>query len=215
MWPKKLRAKHIESRREYVSEAFHSFNQPLTALHCGLELCLVKQRSEEEYRQRIEDALSNAGTVLRLSKALRELVEAEDAGEDVQRVELEPLLAAVAEQLTVVAEASGVLVKVTCPHGVSVMADPAKLAQHCGNLGSMLTSKLDPTGSVHLSVQREGEHAVIAIIGEGEKRDLAEAGAQSKLDAIRIDAACSYAWTLGGDFVRDSSSFTIRLNALD
>jgi hypothetical protein len=37
-----------ETRREYLSEAFHSLSQPLTALQCGLELAVAVRRSEKE-----------------------------------------------------------------------------------------------------------------------------------------------------------------------
>lgn len=206
--------KQLEARRESISEAFHSFNQPLTALHCGLELCLLKERTGEEYRQRIEDALGNAGTVLQLSKAVRELVEAVDPGEELQPVGLQPLLSTLSEELTVVAEAAVVVLKSSCPDDVAVMADPEKLARHLGNLASIVIRTLEPGGQLQLGALTEGSHVVIAIAGKGKQRDVCDDDLQKKLDAIRVDAASSYAWTLGGEFRKDRSNFTIRLDAL-
>jgi signal transduction histidine kinase len=208
-------AKQIEGRRGYVSEAFHSLNQPLTALHCGLELCLMKERSGEEYRQRIEDAIGNAGTVLQLSKAVRELVEAADPGEDLQKVELNQVLTALMEELAVLGEASMVAVKLGCPEGLAVAADPGKLARHMGNLASIGMHMLAPNGQIQIDACSEGDDVVIAITANGMDRDTVEDGLQKKLDAIRIDAASSYAWSLGGEFCKAPSSFTIRLPALD
>jgi hypothetical protein len=70
-----------EQRRRFISEAFHSFHQPLTGLHCGLEIALQKPRTDEEYRGRIADALQNASAILKLNAALRQLVDATDPGE--------------------------------------------------------------------------------------------------------------------------------------
>ena len=206
--------KQLEARRESISEAFHSFNQPLTALHCGLELCLLKERTGEEYRERIEDALGNAGTVLQLSKAVRELVEAVDPGEELQPVGLQPLLSTLSEELSVVAEAAVVVLKSSCPNDVAVMADPEKLARHLGNLASIVIRTLEPGGLLQLGALTEGSHVVIAIAGKGKQRDLSDDDLQKKLDAIRVDAAFSYVWTLGGEFRKDRSNFTIRFDAL-
>jgi len=207
-------AKRVEARRGYISEAFHSFNQPLTALHCGLELCLLKERSPEEYRERIADALENAGTVLQLSKAVRELVEAVDPGEELQSVELQPALTALSDELAIVAEAAVVGLKLSCQQGVAVFVDPSKLTRHLGNLGSIIIRALEPGGTVQLGVEAGAEYVAIEIAGKGKQRADVDNGLQSKIDTIRIDAANSYAWTLGGEFSKGQNSFMIRLAAL-
>jgi len=68
---------------------------------------------------------------------------------------------------------------------------------------------------VQLCVETQAKHVSIALTGKGRQRRDVENGLQYKMDAIRIDAACSYAWTLGGEFTKGDSSFTLRLNALD
>src|SRR3954465_7105400 len=103
---------HVEERRKFLSEAFHTFHQPLTGLHCGLELALQKQRTIEEYRERISDALEHAGAILKLNKALRELVDAADPGERFGTVALAPLLAQLAEELALVADPASVNIEV-------------------------------------------------------------------------------------------------------
>src|SRR5579884_842161 len=93
-----------KERRASISEAFHSLNQPITSLHCILELALARPRSPEEYRQRIAEALENAGAVLRLARALREVVEDDDAGENAIPVQLHDLLKCVVNQIEALAE---------------------------------------------------------------------------------------------------------------
>lgn len=203
----------VERRRQFLSEAFHAFHQPLTALHCGLELSLLKQRSEEEYRQRIADALQHAGAVLELNKALRELAESTDAGENFGRVELAQLLSNLTEQLTVIAEARQVHVKLTCPEDVSVGADPEKFTRHIGNIACVVLNQFEPGGTLHIKVDT-GENIVLSVSGKGSRRGGIDNCVQQKLSAIRLDAACSYVWALGGEFHKTRTGFTLSLNPL-
>ncbi|HVZ19067.1 MAG TPA: hypothetical protein VG897_18260, partial [Terriglobales bacterium] len=72
---------HLEQRRRMLSDAFHTLNQPITGLHCGLEIALQKPRNEADYRQRISDGIQNAGAIVKYLKAIRQLVDAADPGE--------------------------------------------------------------------------------------------------------------------------------------
>ncbi len=81
-----------ERRREYLSEAFHSLSQPLTALQCGLELAVAVPRSQKEYERRIGEGLQSTGSLREMMSALRELVEAEDPGEDAREIKLSEVL---------------------------------------------------------------------------------------------------------------------------
>lgn len=203
----------MERRRRFLSEAFHAFHQPLTALHCGLELSLLKQRSEEEYRHRIEDALQHAGAVLELNKALRELAESTDPGENFGCIELSSLLSGLAEELTLIAEARQVHVKLTCPEDVSVGADPEKVTRHLGNIASVVLNQLEPGGTLHIKVET-GEGVVLTVSGKGNQRDGTDGSIQEKISAIRVDAACSYIWALGGEFHKTRTGFRLSLNPL-
>jgi len=200
----------VEERRRFISEAFHSFHQPLTALHCGLELTLLKNRAENEYRNRAEEALSHAGAVLELNKAVRELVESADPGENCGRVELKPLLDQLISELTIPAEAAMVSVGLECPDFTCVRADGLKLAQNIGNLASQLIRSAEPGGSIRLRV-RDGAQVTLEMILKAKSRSHDEDGLQAKLDHIRVDSACSYIWTLGGDFRKTKTGYSISL----
>jgi len=206
--------KQLESRRQFLSEAFHSFHQPLTALHCGLELSLLKQRSEQEYRQRIAEALQHAGTVLQLNKALRELAEATDPGENIGRIELRPVLTQLADELALVADAAQVLLKFNCPEELFVSADAEKFSRHIGTLANLIISDLEPESTCVFQGHRDERGIVVELLGEGIHRKNVEDGPEHKLRSIRTDAACSYVWTIGGDLMSTPSGFRITLPAL-
>lgn len=206
---------HAEHRRKFISEAFHAFHQPLTSLHCGLELSLLKQRTGEEYRERLANALTNASAILELNQALRELVEANDPGEGVGVVELKSFTGQLAEEVTYTAEASLVAVRTVFPSEVSIKADSRKLKLYLGNLASSLVCSLEPGGALRFVVERHDKQVVISIECDGKRRKQRDNDLRQKLDLIRADAACSYTWTLGGEFKKTKTGFTLLLPLLD
>jgi hypothetical protein len=210
----KLHLSHVEDRRSFVSEAFHSFHQPLTALHCGLELSLLKERDEADYRQRLQDALTSAGAILELNKAMRELVEATDPGENFGRVELKPLLAKLAEDLSYSAEPGLVALRMACPEQVFVAADADKFARNLGNLGMVLLRSADLGAALHLKAHCDETTVLLKLSMEGARRESADRNLQYRLDQMRVDAACSYAWTIGGEFKKTKKGFAIGLSPL-
>jgi signal transduction histidine kinase len=201
---------HAEDRRKFISEAFHSFHQPLTALHCGLELVLLKERTEQEYRERVDDALGNAGAILKLNKAVRELVEAADAGENVGCVSVKSLLTQVTEELTFVGDAGVVTVKAICSENGTVEADSWKLKTVLSNVAAALVRSAVPGSIVRLEAHPAGAMICISAVGEGERHATADQ-LERKLELIRIDTARSYAWALGGDFTVTQTGFELRL----
>ena len=205
---------HVKERRKFISEAFHSFHQPLTALHCGLELSLLKPRTEEEYRQRGQDALLMAGAVLQLSRAVRELAEAADPGECVGRIELQPFLSKLVEDLSYIAEAGMVVIRLECPKGLFVKADASKLACSLGNIATSLIHSADPATSVVLNVERDDATVSLKLTLEGRRREPEEKDLNQKVAQIRQDAACSYVWAIGGEFRKVKKGFVIELPAL-
>jgi hypothetical protein len=190
----------IEERRRAISEAFHSFHQPLTSLHCGLEITLLRQRSENEYRERVQDALLHAGIILRLNRALRELVEATDPGERFGNVSARSLLTKVLEEVLIVAEPALVAISAGDVPDVTVAADPIKLSRTLGQSFAYQITDLAPGSSVKLTSWTDRDHLYLKIVPEGKKRELApDNSIEMKLRAINADAACAYIRTIGGN----------------
>lgn len=206
--------KHVEDRRSFISDAFHSFHQPLTALHCGLELSLLKQRDAADYQKRLHDALVSAGAILQLNKALRELVEATDPGENFGPVELKPLLSKLAEELSYAADPGLVAVRMSCPSHVFVGADPNQLLRHLGNLGSILIRPAELGSTLQIKAHCDETLALLKFNLDGVRRECAEKDLPAKLEQMRFDAACSYMWTIGAEFRKTKRGFAIALPTL-
>jgi hypothetical protein len=202
---------HLEERRKFLSEAFHSLHQPLTGLHCGLELALHKQRSEQEYRQRISEALQHAGEVLKLNKALRELVDAADPGERFGTVALAPLLAQLAGELALVADPAGVKIEVEADSALQLRADPMKLLRSLGNVGSRLISSGVGKAILGIVVTLEQNDVLISLTMTPARASEANGHQGDKATQIRLDAAQAYLWTIEGDLEWQQNGATIRL----
>jgi two-component system heavy metal sensor histidine kinase CusS len=195
-----------------MSDAFHSMHQPLTSLHCGLELALQKPRAEEEYRQRIGNALESAGALMEMTMALRELTEATDPGERFGTVALGPLLAQMVDELSLVAEPAMVALSATQAGEVNIAADPMKLLRSMGNVLANMVGELEPGGGLKIGVTEQPEFAEIQVGRDGKKRKVDESrGLDARVKRIRFDAACSYIWTLEGECTKTQTSVEIKL----
>jgi two-component system heavy metal sensor histidine kinase CusS len=203
---------HQEMRRKFISDAFHTLNQPLTGLHCGLEIALQKPRSEDEYRRRIGDGIEHAGIVFALIRAIRQLVDASDPGECFGSLGLGVLLSQMKSELEVVAETTHVSVTIGDSDGVNVAADPGKLLSSLGGLAASEMEAYGSGGMVEIAVRPNGKQVLVAVEGKGVRRAKAEPESTTeKLAEIRRHAAISYLWTIGGDCEITSTGMRIEL----
>jgi hypothetical protein len=195
----KKAADQLEERRRAISEAFHSFHQPLTSLHCGLEITLLKPRSVDEYKSRLQDALIHAGAILRLNRVLRELVEAGDPGEQFGIVSLALLLRQMAEDVAYIAEPALVKIAVGKIVDVEIRADQTKLLKMLSHVLASMIGRLLPGGVVKVATRMNGTLAEIRMSAEGSLRDPdALNPLDTKAQAIGWDATNVYVQTLGG-----------------
>ncbi len=208
-----MNGNHFDERRKFISDAFHSLNQPLTGLHCGLEIALQKPRSEGEYRKRIADGVENAGNILALVRAVRQLVDAADPGERFGTLSLPLVLSQVKSELELVSEATSVAVEVRCECTENIKADPAKLAACLGGLISAEMEGHERCAEVRVVATTSGKQVAILVERRGQRKsgnsemtDNAE-----KLSQIRRSAGLSYIWTVGGEFDVTDTGLNIRL----
>jgi hypothetical protein len=107
-----LPARHPE--RAFVSDLFHAVSQPLTALECGLELSLRRDKSAAEFRTRVETALVNAKLLHRRLLEARALQDATEPGDTSLPIAVKGLLLQLQEDLLPVAKSARVKLDVKC-----------------------------------------------------------------------------------------------------
>jgi signal transduction histidine kinase len=123
-----LPAQQAAEERSFVSDALHKLSQPLTALHCSLELSLARDRTPKEFRASVEAALKDAERLRQRLLLLRELSDADDPGDTSAPVELKKLLQDLQEDLLPVFESAGGRFDVDCSP-VQVRGNAAKLTR--------------------------------------------------------------------------------------
>jgi signal transduction histidine kinase len=202
----------VEQRRKSISEAFHTFHQPLTSLHCGIEIALAKPRTEAEYQKRLQDALRNAGAVLQLNRALRELVDAVDPGERFGTIALGPLISQVANEVSTVTEGSGVAIVAGQVKQLFVAADPMKLLRALAAVLMEMANNVERGGMVKIKASQDNLDVAIVISQQGARRELpSEALIEERAQGIRLDAARWYLQTIGGSVRVEETNTAITL----
>jgi signal transduction histidine kinase len=103
--------------RQLVSDLFHQLSQPLTTLCCSLELALLQTPSAEQYSEVVAHVLGQAEKVSALATAIRELIEAGQAGYGGEVLELRRVVEDAVADLLPTAESAGV--QVDCNPGTA------------------------------------------------------------------------------------------------
>ncbi|HXZ80788.1 MAG TPA: hypothetical protein VEG30_12715 [Terriglobales bacterium] len=179
--------KKWQQRREHVSEAFHSLNQPLTALHCVIELALLQPRSGEEYRMRLRESLQLVDRIFEFTAGVREFVEAEDPG-----LQREFAIGEVLREVTKKHSAiAGARIELKQSYDAVVTADFERL---CKGLICLLEQfHADGISVIKISTGASGDAGEIEITIGGEQLSPANAnsrsGADDKLGRLRLTAA--------------------------
>jgi signal transduction histidine kinase len=97
----------LEFQRSFISAVFHNLSQPLTALHCVLDLSLRHDQTTEELRGSIQTALENAERLRQRLLLVRALSDASDSGDISQPVELRDLLRELQEDMLPLFDSAG------------------------------------------------------------------------------------------------------------
>ena len=84
----------FDAQKMFVSNVSHELRTPMAALIGGLEVTLLKERSGEAYRKAVEEALTDAYKVVKLSEGLLNLARASYQPEQIsmEEVRLDELL---------------------------------------------------------------------------------------------------------------------------
>jgi two-component system OmpR family sensor kinase len=156
----------IEHERRFVADASHELRTPVALLRTELELALRRPRSEEELKRALRSALEETERLSQLADDLLLLARAEQGPMPVRRVrvEVDPLLEAVARRFLARAEQAGRSVRAE-PSGLTVDADATRVRQALDNLVDNALTYGD--GDVTLLARDEGSVIELHVVDRG------------------------------------------------
>jgi len=118
------------SEAAFLSEVFHSLSQPLTALHCTLDLALECDRTVEQLRVSIQSALDDAERLRQRLLLTRALKDAADPGPLVEAVDVGALLRELCDDMAPLFDSAGRNLTLNIElEGLLVRANKSRLAQ--------------------------------------------------------------------------------------
>ncbi|HXG91262.1 MAG TPA: ATP-binding protein [Blastocatellia bacterium] len=149
----------FESQKQFVQDASHELRSPLAALICRLEVALRQNRSDEEYRQVVADALEDAARLKTLADDLFLLARADsnNLSMELREVSLSDVLAAVHEQLKPLAESLGIEFTFVAQPDCKVYADRARIHQAFRNIAENALKYTPRGGRVTIRIARDGD----------------------------------------------------------
>src|SRR5512141_1873955 len=101
-------------RQRLIADLFHALSQPITALRCSLELALHDNRAPDPSPENLQTALEHAERIARLTSGIRQLLEADDPGDERLAFPLEVSLREAVIEIQPVAEAARVRTQLHC-----------------------------------------------------------------------------------------------------
>ena len=179
-----------------LADLFHALSQPLTTLCCSLELTLQQTPTEKQYRESVTRALAQAEQVSWLATGIRELLDAGDAGPDLEVLQMQAAVHDAVTDLLSVAELAGVRICYLPRSPGSVRFEARRLRRGLFHLMGFVVG-WGGGAVVRIELSESGEQVVLALTvsGEGISREAMESAespessspASSSQDALPRD----------------------------
>lgn len=160
----------FESQRRFLADAGHEIRTPLTILRGDIEVALRKQRSREEYRAVLAQALEDLKDVSSLADDLITLARSDSGGlkPGEIKVSVEEIVERAAKRYASAAASAGVQLVCEITPGLTVRGDPALLERAVSNLLDNAISYIGTGSHVSVSARPAGPGWVeIAVTDDG------------------------------------------------
>jgi signal transduction histidine kinase len=154
-----------EWQRQFVSDVYHTLAQPLTALHCLLELALRTQPDVDQQRSALQEGLKLTSEIIGATRFVRRLAEADDPGQSLS-VPLGWAIHVATEELGPVAESMGSRIEMARNCTVRVWMDPTRLREVLFHLLDWVLQSAHGSNvcvDVQANPQSSGEWATVSI----------------------------------------------------
>ncbi len=167
------RLEELEQREreqaQFVADVSHELRTPLTILRGGIEVALEGERTADEYRQALSEALMEVQHLTRISENLLFLARGSSGHVTLSfaRIDLGRFARGGAEEFRQAAAEKGLeLVLPAASEPVFVLADQNRLKQVLHNLVENAV-RYTEKGRIEVAARGEGEHAVLTVSDTG------------------------------------------------
>ncbi len=154
-----------EEDSRLMADLFHALNQPITALRCALELGLHQPRTTGQYRDVLQKGLEQAEQIAGWATGIRELLQAQDAGDACQMVAFESFLREELQDMQPVAESLRVSFALRCSGSAVVRFEPHRLRQTLFCLLDFALRSSRAGSVLQIEVQEHHHEAVLRMAG--------------------------------------------------
>jgi two-component system OmpR family sensor kinase len=159
----------VDRMRRFNANAAHELRTPLSRICGRVESILQRPRRDDEYRDALQQVLSEAHGLAAGVNAMLRLSQSETglAREQRQRVPLGPLLEELVEFFRPLAEERGIAIEVGSLPPVAVDGDGSWLRQLFSNLVDNAVKYCAPGDHVQIELRRAGEEACVTVTDDG------------------------------------------------
>jgi len=161
--------KAFQRQKQFTSDASHELRTPLAVIEAESTLALQKERPPSDYRQSLEIVSQESKQMSSLIDKLLTLARA-DAGKEqwnFAEVDLGKLITNLSTDVEVLCQEKGLSFQLGQTQDLVVKGDEARLRELFMNLLDNAIKYTPAPGTVSLSLRREGQMAIVAIMDTG------------------------------------------------
>jgi heavy metal sensor kinase len=159
----------VERMRRFNANAAHELRTPLSRIFGRVESILQRPRRDDEYRDALQQVLSEVQELAAGVNAMLRLSQSESglSREQRQRVELGPLLETLVEFFQPLAEERGIELEAALSPSLAVEGDGSWLRQLFSNLVDNAVKYCERGDRVRIELRRAGDEACVSVVDDG------------------------------------------------
>lgn len=159
----------FKRERQFIGDVAHELKTPLSGQRASLELTLTKDRSEEEYKKAIEEALIDSN---RISGTLNNILDlawsqADDGQKDETSVNLSETVTEIKEIATKLAFDKNITIDGTVEDGVTISGRSDKLFRAFLNIVDNAVKFTPKNGTITIDLSEKNGFAVFQVRDNG------------------------------------------------